>query len=603
MNPKTTIWLIGMALVLGAYIYLVDLPAERTAARLAQPAKLLPAFEPSKVTGLEISRSNQIVRAELRNSQWQLANPVYPAQATAVESFLETLKGLNRETEIAAQEIISESGGLSPFGLDPPWATVRIQTETNVIQLRVGAKTLVGDRVYVQPAGAAGIFLTDGALVQHLPASINQWRNPLLLQPGGLIFDRIAIGGATSLKLERDSRSQLWRLADPITSRADFGRVEYLIQQLRSTRVSRFVSDDPNEDLERFGLQVPEAELTLACGSNTVFRIQFGKSPTNDPTQVYVRRLSHTNVVLIPRELVDLVKRPYAEFQDRTLISFRPGLVDRIEARAEEAFAVQRHGTNDWRIVEPFPALADRQLMQLFLEDLGKLEIVRFEKDVVADFSPYGLATPARQYVLKSGLTNAAGPTNQTLVQVDFGAQPTNEIDKIYCRRTDESSLYVVSYGDMLRLARGAWGLRDRHLWRFASSNVMGIHVTQRGRKRAWERDPVTKAWSKADSVNHAAIEETLHRLGEVQIDDWVARGEDQAKLLKADGTEYQLALDVAESGKTRRLTLNLRLGSRGQPYGSTVLEQDQPVVFRFPTALYALVLQYLSIPLEPAEP
>jgi hypothetical protein len=590
-----------LALVLGAYVYFVELPAAESEARVQAKSKLLPSFDAAKGTIVEITRSNQVIRAELRNAQWQMVNPPYPAQPTAIESFLALLQNLDRESEIPAQEIISESGGLSPFGLDPPLAVIRVQAGTNLVQLRVGAKTLLGDRVYVQPVGASNIYLTSASLLQHLPTTSTQWRNPLLVLNRSLVFDQIVIAGATALKLERDSSSQLWRLVDPIKSRADFARVEYLIQQLRSTRVNRFVSDDANEDLERYGLQTPEAELTLASGSNVVLRIQFGKSPTNDPAQVYARRLNQTNVVLVSRELVDLVEKPYTEFQDRALLSFRPALVQRIEARADETFALQRQGTNDWQIVEPFQAPADRQLMQLFLDDLSRLEIIRFEKDVVTDFAPYGLVKPSRQYVLKTTVTNAVGLTNQTLVQVDFGSQPTNEFDKVFCRRTDESSVYITSFGDMGRLERAAYALRDRRLWTFDPASVVAINVTQRGQKRApFNRDPLTKAWVKNDAIVNAALEEIVHRLSEMQVEDWVAQGLDQAKQLKADGSELELVLDLAEPGKTRKpLNLNLRLG---KPYGSTVLEQNQLVVFRMPVSLYGYILQYLTIPTPSSE-
>jgi hypothetical protein len=346
-----------------------------------------------------------------------------------------------------------------------------------------------------------------------------------------------------------------------------------------------------------------------------VFKVQFGKSPTNDPTQVYARVAARTNVVRISRELAELVEKPYTEFRDRVLLSFRPSLVDRIEARvleepkadqatpAAETFAVQRQPQGDWRIVSPFDAPADRQLMQLFVEDLAKLEIIQFGKEVVTDFAPYGLLNPIRQYILKTRVTNAAGVTNQTLLQVDFGASPPNEPDKVYCRRSDETSVYTVAFADMGRLQRAAFALRDRRIWTFASSNVTSLAIVQRGQRREWTRNPVSRAWFRDDQVAHAAVEETLHRLGELQADAWVARGEDQAKLLKVDGSEFQLAIHVSERGKTRPpLVVNLRLGMRGQPYGAVVLDEGQPVVFKFPASLYALVVQYLSVPSAAAE-
>ena len=599
MNPRFTIGLTAIALVLFGYIVLVEWRQPGRGQGQPQAAKLLPAFDPFKVTSVEVTRTNQTIRAERINQQWQLVNPTYPAQSTAIESLLRALGDLNRLYEISAQEIISESGGLSPFGLDPPWASVKIQEGTNLVQFRVGAKTLLGDRVYVQPQGASGICATAASVLEHIPVSAHQWRNPLLMHGENLAFDRILTSGASTLKLERDSTNQLWRVIAPIQMRADFGQVENLLRELRTARISQFITDNPKADLEAYGLQTPEAELILANGTNPVFHVQFGKSPTNAPTQVYARQMAYSNVVLVSRDLAELAKKPYTEFRDRVLLTFRPGSVDRIEAQvadeqgptpsSNEVFTVQRQ-PDSWQIVEPFQAPADRELMQVFLEDLARLEIIRVEKEVVTDFAPYGLVKPLRQYALKSSSTNALGSTNQLLVQVDFGGRPTNEPDKVYCRRSDEKFVYVVASPDMGRLSRAAFVLRDRRIWNFASTNVTAISISQRGQKRELVRDAATKSWLRDDQVGTAAIEETLHRLGALQADSWVARGQDQAKLLKTDGSEYQLVLDVNQGGALSKLTLNLRLGLSGQPYAAVKLEEQQLVTFKFPASLYGMI-------------
>ncbi len=604
MNPRTTVWLVAIALGLFGYIYFVELHSPDSAADARGPGRLLPEFDPSSVTSVEVTRTNETIRAEVINDQWHLTHPPYPAQAAVIEAFLQGFAQLTRHQEISAKDV-ADAGGLAPFGLETPSALVRISAGTNHIQLRVGAKTLVGDRVYVQVAGSKGVATTDAAMLEHLPADSAVWRNPLLIHEGNLAFDGLSITtGSRPLRLERDRATQLWRLVQPMpVRRADFGRVEYLIQQLFRARVTQFVSDNPKDDLEPFGLQPPEAELTLWSGTNAVGQLQFGRTSPKHPTQVYVRRMSHTNVVLVARELGDLVQKPYTEFRDRSLLSFRPAAVHRIEGRADEVFAVQRSSRNDWQIVEPFQAPADRQLMQLFLEDLARLEIVRFEKDVVTDFSPYGLAEPARQYTLKTTLTNSTGLTNVPLLQVDFGATPTNELDTVFCRRADENSVYVVAFADMFRLERAAFALRDRRVWRFASSNVTSVTALMRGQKRELTRDPATRHWDKTNPVLDAAIEETLHRLGQLEADSWTARGPDQAERFGAAGNKFQLMLNLNEQGESRSLSVNFgNLASSGQPYAAVVLEQGEPVIFKFPAQLYGLVAEYLSLPSEGAE-
>jgi hypothetical protein len=597
-----TLCLASLAAGLLAYIYFFELRQPESGEGSGRAAKLILSFEPAKITAVEVARSNKVVRAELNKDEWQLTSPPYPAQSTGIEALLNALASLSARDEITAQEIISRAGGLSPFGLDPPWATISLQAATNQVQIRVGSKTFLQDRVYVQPAGAPGIFMADASFLQYLPHSANQWRYPLLIDARNLLFDRIGITtGARSFKLEHDGTNQTWRLIEPMQTRADFGRVQYLLQQLANARVNQFVTDDPREEVERFGLLTPEAEVTLALGTNPVYQVQFGKSPSNDLTQVYARILSHTNVVLVARELADLVEQHYTEFRDRTLISFRPAIVDTIEVHADEFFAVQRHGTNDWRLVKPFQALADRELMELFLNALAKLEIVSYEKDAVADFAPYGLATPKRQYILKKAATDG-GQTNVTLVQAEFGSSPTNEVgaaelDKVFGRRTDENSVYVVRAGDVLALPGAAFMLRDRHLWHFDSSNVVSVTILQRGERRLLARDRTTRSWVK-DPIANAPIEETLHRLGELQADVWWRKGEEYAKFYGTSPSKYQLEIEVKEGGTTQQFKLAFgKLASSGQPYASVTLEQGEPVIFKFPVQVYEWVAKYLSIP------
>jgi hypothetical protein len=199
---------------------------------------------------------------------------------------------------------------------------------------------------------------------------------------------------------------------------------------------------------------------------------------------------------------------------------------------------------------------------------------------------------------LKTSVTNSTGVTNTTLMQVDFGRTPTNELDTVYCRRAGENSVYVVAFADMFRLERAAYALRDRRVWSFASTNVTSVSITMRGQKRELIRDPATGQWDKSNPVLNAGREETLHRLGQLEVDSWTARGPDQAERFGAGGNKFQLVLGLNEGGKSRRLTLNFgNLASSGQPYAAVVLEQGEPVVFKFPAQLYHLVAEYLSVP------
>src|SRR5438876_6566479 len=124
-----------------------------------------------------------------------------------------------------------------------------------------------------------------------------------------LKFDRLHVrAGQRDFEVERGAGGPLWRLTKPRLARADNALLQRLFQQLQTARVSQFVSDTPGSDLEPYGLQTPEVTLVFSQGANSVLTIEFGKSPTNFPGQVFARRLNYPSIVTVPKYLLDLLR-------------------------------------------------------------------------------------------------------------------------------------------------------------------------------------------------------------------------------------------------------------------------------------------------------
>lgn len=609
MNAKTTWCLLALAIGLFAYVLVFDRPSAPNEKPGERVVKLFAGLDPAKVTGLEISRSNLVVRAERQADRWQLTSPPYPAEPIRIQSFLQVLQELPQRAYIAPEDLATQTNALAAFGLQPSQASVTVRSGTNRLRFLVGAKTLLHEQLYVQRQGEAGVAVTDAQFLDYLPASAAEWRNPMLLHLERLNFDRLAITNANSpspLIIEFDPTNQLWNLAKPLPARADFAAVDYLVQQLRTTRISQFITDDPNADADRFGLQPPGVEMTLAQGTNPVFQVQFGNSPTNDPTQVFARRLSHSNIVLVSKELVDLLRLPHEKFRDRTLLPFATAMVDRIEIKtkqndgnAKESFALARETNGAWKIVQPFRVPADPGAVRRLFETLSKLKILHFGNDVVTDFSPFALAKPPSQYILMSTLTNAAGVTNRIVAQLDLG---TNNMEEVFVRRGAEASVYTVGYFESAQLPSAVFEMRDRHIWNFDSTNVASVIVRQHGQTNRWVRD-ATRAWS-SDQVLDAAVEETLHRLGQLEAVSWRAKGEPNLRLFGFTENPYEISLEVTAGGQTQNYLL--KLGKRlthDDYYASVVLEEKQPIIFLMPGALYRMVAQYLTVPVSADNP
>ncbi len=576
------------ALGLGAYIFVFERHTLNTEERAQQAAKLFPDFDPAQVASVEILRSNNVkfIRAERANDQWRLVQPAYPAQSTAIDNWLSLFKSLDRRAYLSAQDLLAQSGGLAAFGLDSPQATVMIQQGTRKIHVLLGAKTPVGEKIYLQQVGADGAFVTDSALLDRLPQSATDWRDPTFLDFSALKFDQLNVrAGQRDFEVKRGPGAALWRLSKPRSLRADNALLQRLFQELQTARVSQFVSDAPGNDLESYGLQTPEVTLTFSQATNSVLTVDFGKSPANQQALVFARRSSYPAIVVsVPKRLLTLLRAPYTDFLDKHLIEFPVAAVERIEARASEAFVLQKEIDGPWRIIEPYQAPADPALVRGFLERLNALPIVEVEKEVVTDkdLPTYGLAPAARQYLLKSAAT--AGDTNQLLAQIEFG---TNQTDKVYVRRIDENSVYVTKLNESPSsppLPQAA--LRDRRVWNFSTNQVTGLTIEFKGKSYQFQRNSrgqLVLAPGSQGILNPFALDEALFRLGQLSSKAWIACGKIDPVQFGFGAPPHKLSIQLNRGNKPQTLTVEFGAPSlSGGPYALVELD-GRPTVFDFP--------------------
>ena len=610
MNWKSTWILIGLAGALLAFILFFERHAATTD---APPARLL-AFKAAQVTNIQIRLTNQLllrVERPRAGALWNYTFPIaYPAKVHAIEWLIQSLEEAVPLTHIPKQELEASRRTIAEFGLDVPQATLTLQHNGERTEVMFGAKTPVGDGVYVQVMSQPDIYVLDAELVKRMPRTYQDWRELGLFTTTGFKMNRVEIRSAgRGFTLDIDESRGSFVLSKPTIARADPTKVIALLQKLLSTQVSQFVSDNPRADLEQYGLQPPEAEVTFLVGSNeqytATFAVQFGRSPTNDPAVVYARRPTTTNIVLVPKTSLEAVQISHSDVRDLHLTSFPPQLVDSIEVIGAESFTLQRGTNQTWSITEPAATVADTNAVRELLENLVLMEGA-VEKDVVTDFTPYGLNTPARRYVIKASLTNAAGVvSNRVIAELALGSVQDN---KVFARRPDEATVYSLQRDQVFRLPRETWQLRDRRIWNFTTNEVAKVAVTYLGNSRTLQRS-ASAAWSIAEGTGivpstNPALEETLFRLGNLHAGVWVDRGENKRAVYGFTGNTSKIAIELknGEKPQTRFVEFGRPgLSPTGLPYALTEID-GQTWVFEFPPTLYFEVVRDLLNPMTRAE-
>jgi hypothetical protein len=592
MNSKTTWLLLALAALLAGFIVGWE---KFVAGPARQPVFVLPGFKPGAITAVQVRVASQpeLFAERATNGGWQLARPLpYPAQAGAIEALLAALAKLTPDSSLSARELMSHTNLDADFGFDAPLATLALFSEGDRKQVIVGARTAPGGQVFVEVVGVPGVHLVPTNLLGVIPKSPGEWRDTALLDWASLKFDRLQVAsGARTMELQRGAPDNLWRLPR-LHARADSLLVDELLKRLQAVQVAQFITDNPRADLDAYGLQTPELEMTFSLGTNIAAALHFGRSPTNDAKLLFARRAGSDSVVAVPAAAFEQWRAPASEFRDRHLVSLQ-SLPASIEIAGEDRFTLVHQTNNHWRVM-PQDFAADTSSMNDFILTLAQMRVAQFVKDVVTgpDLPAYGLATPRREYILKAG----ANGTNGAAVRLLFG---TNHDEVVFGKRADEDSVFSVKQADFNRLPAASWEMRERRIWTFTEDDVARVTIEQEGRKRELVRSG-TNTWSLAPGsfgvINTFAIEETVHRLGELSAAFWTARG----------------AFDRAKFGftdKPHRLTIELKDGTKREvefggnapsqfPYAVVTLGGG-PWLFEFPWPTYQFIESYLSIPVR----
>ena len=590
MKSKTTfIWFV-LAATLFAGIWLSHKFLHPTT---PASTRLLAGLRVAELTAIQISPAGAYEIDAIRtNHAWQLQKPIaYPAQAAAIESLAAALEKLVPVTRLTAAEISSHKNSDADFGFENPEYSLVIMSGGQRWQLIIGKKTAPGDQVFIRVVGLDGAFVTDAGWLQLLPHSANEWRDTALVDATGATDWLVITNGAKAMEFRRDPTNQLWRMVRPLAARADGARITAALQQLQAGRITQFVTDDVRVDLSSYGLQPAEFDVWLGHGTNFTAAIHTGKN-LPETAQVFARREGWNVVVTAAKDIFAAWRGAVNDFRDPHLFSFTAPVAE-IEVRGQNHFTLQKQGADYWTVAgEKYTA--DNDNVQNFLKLLGGLRAADFVKDTATatDLQGFGFTPTSPQIILRG----AVGDTNSVLAQLIFG---TNEPSRVLVKRGDEDFIYALKPEDFARLPEAGWEFRDRHIWNFTETNVAQITLRQNGKLRELVRTGENK-WSLGPNSqgilnNPPAIEETIHRLGELTAAGWVAHNVTAPEKFGLSTNNLSITIDLKTGGK-----LSVDFGAelaRAQTALAAIDFGGDRWVFVFPPVLYQFVSTYLTIP------
>jgi hypothetical protein len=270
--------------------------------------KTVVEFERDTVTGLEVESPRGHVTLTREGDRWTITRPE-PLSADPVEAgaVLMKLKGLRAQAFLA-----EDASGIQQYLARPQvraTVTLRGQTAPLIVLLAPAPETRGGrPTAYAAVAGRGPVVLVEGSAVKEIGRSLSELRDRTLvsgLDPKDV--KRLAVkSGDKTVLLERRGDTE-WRFLEGGPGAANSGKVDDLLFGLRGLKWKDVLAPQ-GEDLARYGLEAPAAEITLYRADGTaIITVLVGKL---EGDLRYVKSQAGPHVYAVDARQLDVPKIP-----------------------------------------------------------------------------------------------------------------------------------------------------------------------------------------------------------------------------------------------------------------------------------------------------
>ena len=321
------------------YIYFVD--AKREPGSSTAREKPFTSVQADDIEEVQIkSADGETTRLQKADGTWQLVEPV---QTAADANEMTTIASSLASLEI--QRVVDENAGdLKQYGLEPARVEVafRPKGEKELKRVQIGEKTPTGNDLYARLPDQQRVFLVSSFLDTTFNKNTFALRDRRIL-----VFDRTMVDGleltSGTSKTQLAKSGSEWRLASPISARADFAAVEGALERLSSTQMQGIV-DPEGKNLAKYGLTKPTGGITVKTGSSNA-TLTLGST---ENALLFAKDSSRPTVFTVAPVLKDDVIKKVVDFRRKDLFDGRAFTTARAELkRGAETLVLEKSKGKD----------------------------------------------------------------------------------------------------------------------------------------------------------------------------------------------------------------------------------------------------------------
>lgn len=368
-GARSLIFLVIVAVGLGAYLYFVELKREPGDA----PEKHDKVFtvEADKIEELTIrSASGEKTTLKKNGSDWQVVSPADNGPAAVDQG---EVSGITTNLATLEQQRVVEEKAedLKEFGLAEPRIEVAFTAGGAEQKLQIGSKTPTGSDLYAKLDGQAKVFLISSFLESTFNRGTFDLRDKSALKIEADKADAMEVA-TKDATLRFAKASTGWQMTSPAENRADAVLIGSLVSRLGSLQMKAMA---PGTDLKTFGLDTPAATVRVGAGSSQA-TLLIGKAA--EEGTVYAKDASRPGVFTIESSIVDDLRKDASEYRHKDIFDARAFNTTHVEVtRGAETMTFEKTG-DKWKQLAPAAKDADTAKVESLLSSVTGARAISF---------------------------------------------------------------------------------------------------------------------------------------------------------------------------------------------------------------------------------
>ena len=386
---KSTIVLLVLLVGIGSYIYFVE--SERDPAAADAKPKAFTELPADTIEEIRIKNADgETSHLQRVGDKWQLLEP---SKADADAGVVGTVTSNLSTLEI--QRVVDENpADLKQYGLEPARIDLsfRLKDQKDFQQLLVGDKTPTGGDVFARRPNEKRVFLISSYLESIFNKSAFDLRDKAVLKFDRAAADRIAVteGGST---IEFTRNGMDWRIAKPLSARADYAAIEGLLTRLSSTFMQKLVVPEAT-NLGMYGLDRPVLTASVTGGGQTA-NLMIGRT---EEGARFAKDSGRPEVFTVEETLFTELAKDAPDYRRKDLFDARSFTANRVEIRrGADMLAFDKTGTGEaemWK--NAAGQTVDLMKVEDLLSKLTNIRAVTFDNMVPASLKMPNLTVTIR---------------------------------------------------------------------------------------------------------------------------------------------------------------------------------------------------------------